>query len=317
MSDNLRYKELKYEGKNYTQKYQIDEILLSKGFNWFLDCEMENMRIEIMKDTLIINGGIFYNGVFEYGVIRDIEWRNGTFQNGVIYNGTFKRIKVEKGIIFDGVFIRGDILFADVRGGEFKDVNISNNVNQTEKEVIPQEQDFKVQPENTQVQTQVQAQPVQVQGEVPKGQDGQEIQSQVVESRIFKTFESFLGGKDKKRKEEQVIKNEQILNDLYQHFKLSLSKEGKFNPIPWFRNGDLIPNENRNNEIITDWAGICLVYDEIKNNYELSIPIKFSTEFKDDIETYINQNYVLRNSNSNTPAHTRVIVFDELTPGFY
>lgn len=188
---NIRYKELKYEGKTYTQKYEIDEILLDKGLNWFLDAELENIRIEIMKDTLILNGGIWYNGIWEYGVIRDVDWRAGTFQNGVIYNGTFKRIKVEKGIIFNGLFIRGDVLFADVRGGDFKDVNISNNVNQTIKEETPNEEEFKVQGETTQTQ------PVQIQGEVPKGQDGQEIQSQVQENRIVKTFEAFLGDKSK------------------------------------------------------------------------------------------------------------------------
>lgn len=188
-----RYKELKFEGKTYTEKYQIDEILLDNKLNWFLDCEIENVRFEIMKETLIINGGIFYNGVFEYGVIRDIDCRNITFQNGVIYNGVFKRIKMMKGIIFDGTFIKGDILFADIRGGEFKDVNISDNVNKTQKETQPSLlEPEKVQPQGEPTQKEAQSQPqVQVQGEI-QGQEGQNIQSQVQEKRIVKTFESFM-----------------------------------------------------------------------------------------------------------------------------
>jgi hypothetical protein len=87
-----RYKELKYEGKTYTQKYQIDEIIIDNGMNWFLDCEVENARIEIIKETIVFNAGIFYNGVWEYGVVRDADWRNGVFKNGVIYNGTFKKL---------------------------------------------------------------------------------------------------------------------------------------------------------------------------------------------------------------------------------
>jgi len=187
MENNQRYKELKYEGKTYTQKYQINEILLKNKMNWFLDCEVENARIEIVKDTLIFNGGVFYNGVWEYGVIRDGDIRNISFQNGVIYNGTFKKIKMEKGIVFGGTFLRGDVLFADIRGGDFKDVNISNNVNQTEKEEKP------AQPVQVPVQTQsgqTQAQPVQVQGEV-QNQDAKQIQSQVQE-RYIKKFGSFI-----------------------------------------------------------------------------------------------------------------------------
>jgi len=165
---NLRYKSLQYDGKEYTQKYEIDEILLDKGLNWFLDAEIENVRIEIVKDTLIINGGIWYNGIFEYGVIRDIECRNMTFQNGVIYNGVFKRITVEKGIIFDGTFIRGDVLYADIRGGDFKDVNISNNVNKTTKEseeTLTDPDQPQVQPETTQPESQAQSQ-IQIDGEI-------------------------------------------------------------------------------------------------------------------------------------------------------
>jgi len=185
---NNRYKELVYEGKTYTKKHQIDEILLEKEMNWFLDAEIENARIEIVKDTLIFNAGIIYNCVWEFGVIRDGDIRNITFENGVIYNGTFKKFTMEKGIIFGGVFIRGEVLFADIRGGDFRDVDISNNVNKTTQETTPQMQDDEqlqiAQPETTQGQ-------VQVQGDA-QGQEGQEIQAQIQESRTVKTYERFI-----------------------------------------------------------------------------------------------------------------------------
>lgn len=181
---NPRYKELKYNGKTYTQKYQIDEILLEKKLNWVLDAEMENARLEIMKDTLIFNGGIIFNAIWEYGVIRNGEIRNIVFLNGVIYDGVFKKIKMEKGIIFGGTFYKGSILFADVRGGEFKDVDISTNVNVTQKEELENE------PQPTIQQTQPTTQSVKVEGEI-KNQEGGEIQAQVQENKKYKYIKTY------------------------------------------------------------------------------------------------------------------------------
>ena len=155
-----KYAELKYEGKKYKKEFEIRSIIIENKMEWFIDAEVENLRLEIMKDTLIINGGIWYNGTFEYGVIRDVDWRAGTFENGVIYNGVFKQITVEKGIIFNGMFLKGDVLFADIRGGDFKDVNISSNVNNTIQakshpkstettQPTPSGQNVQVQPTNT------------------------------------------------------------------------------------------------------------------------------------------------------------------------
>jgi len=174
---NPRYYELKYEGEIYTKKYEIDEILLENDLNWFFDCEVENMRIEIQKETLILNSGIFYNGVFEYGVIRDIDWRNGKLLNGVIYNGTYKRIIVEKGIIFNGIFLDGEILRGDIRGGDLRNIKVSDQSKQSEDNGQDETQ---VQEPNQDIQTQPQVQQTQpqVQGQIQNG-DGQDIQSQV------------------------------------------------------------------------------------------------------------------------------------------
>jgi len=245
--ENKRYTELKYEGKTYTQKYEIDEILIDKKMNWFLDCEIENIRLEIQKDTLIINGGIFYNGVFEYGVIRDIEARNIQFLNGVIYNGTFKRIKMEKGIIFNGTFITGDILFADIRGGVFKDVNISTNVNQTIQETQPsQRQPAQTQTIKTQT-NQSQNTLVQVDGEIT-GQEASEIQTQVQENmKTLKNYKDFI------KTFENVLdtKPELVVQDLGDTYKLNKSDlEGKM--YRFFReNHEIVPGDNQQEIWIT------------------------------------------------------------------
>ena len=55
-----RYKELKYAGNTYDQKYEINEILIDNDLNWFLDAEVENIRLEILNNTLIINAGIIF-----------------------------------------------------------------------------------------------------------------------------------------------------------------------------------------------------------------------------------------------------------------
>lgn len=116
-----RYIELKYDGKAYNKRYEIDDILIKNKMGWLIDCEVENLRIEIFRETLIINAGIIFNGVFVYGVIRSGEIRNMRFINGVIHNGVFKNITIERGIVFGGTFL-GGIVKKDVqvRGGDFE-----------------------------------------------------------------------------------------------------------------------------------------------------------------------------------------------------
>ena len=46
-----KYKELKFNGETYTEQYKIQEILIREKFDWFLDMESENVRLEIIKNT--------------------------------------------------------------------------------------------------------------------------------------------------------------------------------------------------------------------------------------------------------------------------
>lgn len=259
-----RYKELFYQGKTYTKKYQIDEILIENNLNWFLDCEIENVRLEILKETLIINAGIFYNGIFEYGVIRDVDWRNGVFQNGVIYNGIFKKIKVEKGIIFNGTFLNGDILFGDIRGGEFKNINISDNTNKTQSTEDISENDFEIESESTKPETVDQI-----------NNDGEEIQNKFQENnsmKILKTFEAFLG-----KSAIQNI-NEEIFKQLYK-----VISDNKIKLNTW----------TSNDKIISEYQDCVLVHDINNDMFELTIPIKYKNKIY-NINSIIDKNYMLK-----------------------
>jgi hypothetical protein len=124
----MRYNELKVDSKVHTEQWKIDEILIEKGFNWLVNAEIENARLEILKDILIWNAGIWYNGTWEFGVFRDGEWKYGTWKGGVWYNGKWKDGTFKEGIIYKGIFVKGNIQGGEIRGGKFIDCEISSRV---------------------------------------------------------------------------------------------------------------------------------------------------------------------------------------------
>lgn len=125
---NPRYKELKWEGNLYTENYKINEILIKQKFAWLMDCEFENARLEILKDTLIWNAGTFFNGLLEYIVIRDGEFKAGVINNGVLYNGTYRNFLIKNGLVFNGKFFNCNMLSGEIRGGEFLECNVAEEV---------------------------------------------------------------------------------------------------------------------------------------------------------------------------------------------
>lgn len=139
----MKYNELKFEGKIYNEKWEIDEILIENDFKWLVNAEIENARIEIIKNTLVWNSGIWYNGNWNFGVFRDGEWKYGTWENGVWYNGKWRDGKFKSGIIFRGIFMKGDFLGGEIRGGKFIDCNISRKVKEYVNGEKEQEQENK------------------------------------------------------------------------------------------------------------------------------------------------------------------------------
>lgn len=89
---------LKYMGKTYTDFRKIKSIVHEANCGWILDCEMESADLEINKNTIIFNDGIFYNGDFEYGIFRGGEFRGGKFINGIFDGGKFTGGKFISGI---------------------------------------------------------------------------------------------------------------------------------------------------------------------------------------------------------------------------
>ncbi len=140
----MKYNELKCDGKIHTEQWKIDEILIEHNFKWLVNAEVENARLEILKDILVWNGGIWYNGTWEFGVFRDGEWKFGTWENGVWYNGKWKDGIFKSGIIYRGVFVKGKIHGGEIRGGKFIDCDISPRVKEyVEGEKAQEKEDLK------------------------------------------------------------------------------------------------------------------------------------------------------------------------------
>jgi hypothetical protein len=82
----MRYSELKYNNKIYTNLSKINNILIKEKFFWLIDSEIENAKIEIKNNTLIWNDGNFYVGEWHYGIFKNGsfygDWENGIWENG-------------------------------------------------------------------------------------------------------------------------------------------------------------------------------------------------------------------------------------------
>ncbi len=84
----MDFLELRYEGKTYTTKNQILEILLKEKLYWLIDSEIDQAIIEIKKNTLIWHEGIYMSGNWHYGIFKNGGFY-GTWENGIWENGFF------------------------------------------------------------------------------------------------------------------------------------------------------------------------------------------------------------------------------------
>lgn len=82
----MKYIELLYGGKRYTNEHQINKILYQEKLYWLIDSEFERAKLEIKNNTLIWHDGSFYSGDWHYGIFKNGEfygnWENGIFENG-------------------------------------------------------------------------------------------------------------------------------------------------------------------------------------------------------------------------------------------
>jgi len=176
----MRYNELKFEGKTYTKQWEINEILIDNKFNWIVDAEIENARLEIFKlkdgsKTLVWNAGIWYNGDWFFGTFRDGEWKYGTWRNGVWRNGKWKNGIFKSGIIYNGIFFKGKIESGIIKGGRFIDCEISKSV----KELTDEESKL---PTAT----------TDIQNEVPQAQTVEKNIIEKMENKNIKNFGQFV-----------------------------------------------------------------------------------------------------------------------------
>lgn len=82
----MRFIQLKYRGKNYTNSREIDDILTENKIYWIVDSEIENANLELERGTIIWHSGEFYSGDWYYGIFKDGKfygnWINGIWENG-------------------------------------------------------------------------------------------------------------------------------------------------------------------------------------------------------------------------------------------
>lgn len=107
-----RFLSLIIDGQTIDQSKMIEKYLYNSIFYWLLECEVENVNIEIKDNILTWIDGIFYYGNWKWGIWKDGEFRSGNWIGGIFYCGIFK-----------GIWNRGVW-----KGGEFKGKDITNKL---------------------------------------------------------------------------------------------------------------------------------------------------------------------------------------------
>jgi len=85
-----RFLELKYNNNILNSSKQIEEFLYSSPFCWLLECEVDDVKLEVENNVLYWKGGIFYWGHWQWGVFEGGEFRAGTWHGGILRGGEFK-----------------------------------------------------------------------------------------------------------------------------------------------------------------------------------------------------------------------------------
>ena len=189
----LRYSELKFNGQTYTEQWKIDEILIKNKFNWMVNAEIKNARLEIFNDTLVWNAGIWYNGDWYFGVWRGGEWFYGTWQNGVWHNGTWRNGTFKSGIIYKGNFFKGKMEGGEIRGGNFIGMEISPKVTEYTGEEFQAKEEEKTQTQEPEIVAEPETQPGQVKVHGSRPPQVQNFkQPQIQQEKIIIKFKKFL-----------------------------------------------------------------------------------------------------------------------------
>jgi hypothetical protein len=84
----MRFKRLTIEGKK-VGPHSADRSLEEAGLGWLVDCEFEGADVDVVRGTVIWNGGTLYSGRWHYGIWKDGQF-NGTWDNGIFESGDFR-----------------------------------------------------------------------------------------------------------------------------------------------------------------------------------------------------------------------------------
>ncbi len=84
----MDFLELRYDGKTYTTKNQILEILSKENLFWLIDSEVNKAIIEVQNNTVIWHEGIYMSGNWHYGIFKNGGFY-GTWENGIWEDGYF------------------------------------------------------------------------------------------------------------------------------------------------------------------------------------------------------------------------------------
>jgi len=106
----MRFKSLKYRGKELTERLAIERALIDSGNAWLLDCETEDAELEIFKGRLKWLSGQFFCGIWMDGEWQKGEWFHGIWMNGRWLDGHWKGGTWTDGIWENGQFDGGTVI---------------------------------------------------------------------------------------------------------------------------------------------------------------------------------------------------------------
>jgi hypothetical protein len=79
----------------------IERYLATSPFYWLLNCEVDDVEIEIDDNILYWKSGVMYWGKWQWGVFENGEFRSGEWFGGIWKDGEFR------GTWHNGVWIEG------------------------------------------------------------------------------------------------------------------------------------------------------------------------------------------------------------------
>jgi len=107
---NQRFIQLTIDDKLIKSTKLVEQYLINSDFYWLLNCELDNVILEIKDNLLYWKKGTFYYGTWIWGIFEDGEFLSGNWNGGIFLNGTFKanfNNGVFKNGIFKGVKVKG------------------------------------------------------------------------------------------------------------------------------------------------------------------------------------------------------------------